>query len=147
MRFRLITLFVAAVLFVTVCYGIGRWLDKRPTQWIEYSQTKFSQHKDDDGPILVFVGADWDASSTLVKKVTFEDPSLKQFLRSRFVIAYYADLTHPPSPDLTAFLRRIDRNSTPTLAVYPNGTSREHVVIDGIPTAKQIIESLEPVDE
>ncbi len=146
MRFRLITLFVAVGLFATVYYGIDRWLDKRPTQWMKYSQTKFRQHKDDEGPILVFVGADWDASSIFVKKVTFEDSSLKRFLRSRSVVAYYVDLTHPPSPDLTAFLRGIDRNSSPTLAVYPNGMSREHVVIDGIPTAKEIIESLEPED-
>lgn len=146
-RFRLITLFVALGLFAVACHGIDRWLDRRPIQWMDYSQTMFSQHGDDDRPILIFVGADWDAGSMFVKKFTFEDLSLKRLLRARSVVAYYVDLTHPPSQDLIAFFRRIDRNSTPTLAVYPNGTSRDHVVIDGIPTAEQIIDSLEPVSD
>ncbi|TWU06365.1 thioredoxin family protein [Stieleria varia] len=143
-RFRLITLFVVVALSAAVFLGVDRWLDRRPIPWRDYSRTTLNQHKDDDRPIVVFLGAGWDVNSTYVRRVAFEDPSLKRLFRRRSVVAYYADLT-APSPDSMELLRRLGTRSTPTVAVYPNGTSEDPVVLQGIVSASQIMEALKPI--
>lgn len=143
LRIRLLTLFAITGLIAVAVLGFQNWLDDRPIQWLSYTRTTLSQHVDDDRPIVIFVSADWDMNSIVVKKIAFDNPTLKRTFRRRAVVGYYADLTSS-TPESVALLQRLGRHSTPTVAVYTKGTADDPIVLDGIATAGQLLNSLKP---
>ena len=67
--------------------------------------------------MLLFFGAAWDANSMV-----------------------YANFTLP-TPDVKAAIRRIDRHSTPTIAIYHPDMLDSPVILDGLPSAEQITDA------
>ncbi|WP_442511708.1 hypothetical protein SH528x_003420 [Novipirellula sp. SH528] len=128
-------------LFAIAFLGFRRWFDQRPIQWVAYSTQSFAAPFDHDTPVIVFVGAGWDVNSLVVKQHSFEDQKLKRVIRERSFTLFYADLTSS-SPEVLGFLRRIGRNTTPTIAVYSGGISGTPVVLDGMVSADQVINAI-----
>ena len=140
-QFRLISLLVAAGLIAVVFLGVQHWLEHRPIQWLSYTQETVQHHADDDRPVVLFIGADWDANSIVVKTVAFADSNLKREFRRRSVAAYFVDPTHA-TPESVALMKQLGSNSTPTVAVFPHGTDDEPIVLFGIVTAEQVKSAL-----
>lgn len=131
-------------LFAVSFVGLRIWLDSRPIQWVPYTTQAFNKQIGDGKPIVVLVGADWDVSSVFFKEVAFEDPKLTKVIRERSVVAFYADLTSQ-SPEVVSFLTSVERLSTPTVVVFPNGVAENPVVLDGLTSADQIIRAIKSV--
>lgn len=144
-RFRLSTLLVFAALFAILFVAVNRWLDSRPIQFVPYTTKAFEKQLHSGSPTVVFVGADWDLNSLVVKETVFKDQALRRLVRRRSVVAFYADLTSK-SPEAISFLKRVDRNSTPTLVVYSKDT-RKPVVMSGFPTAKSVISAIRAISD
>ena len=129
-------------MFAALFLGASRWLESRPIQWAAYYPNALSQHAGDDRPIVIFVGAEWDANSTMVKKITFEDRALKRSFRMRSVASYYADMTYS-SPEVKSLPKELHCHSTPAVAVYPSGTSVAPFIFEGMVSAEQILQALQ----
>ena len=144
-RFRLATLFILVGLSAVGFLGYRRWLDRQPIQWINYSTQVFSKHPN-DVPAMIFVGADWDANSMVVREMTLKDLSVKRTLRRYGVATYYADGGYI-SPDVKALMKQHGLTSTPAVLVFPEGPAGPVVVLKAIPTVKQIIDSIESLHQ
>lgn len=137
-RFRLSSLFLAVGLSALSFVGIRRWLDRRPIQWIPYSQQALEQQFGSSLPVLVFVGADWDMNSLVVSEVTLEDPKLVKVMRNRSAVAFYAEYGRG-DPEVVSFLKRVGGKSTPTVVVYPDGVAESPVVLHDLTYADEVI--------
>ena len=67
---------------------------------------------------------------------------LKKLLRKHGVQMVYADLTSS-TPEVSTAIRRVGRNTTPTIAIYHGDALDSPVVLDGISSAVQIADALE----
>ena len=142
LRYSLGAVFFIVGLFAVLFLGLRHWRDNRPVEWEAYSDAIFTQHVNDDRPVLILVGADWDMNSLVVKGWIFKDLNLVRTLNRKSVILYYADLTDIANTPVKNLLRRHGRNSTPTVLIYPNGVSGNCVVFDGIPKPDEIAQLL-----
>lgn len=110
---------------------IGSLLDKRPIDWVAYSQASFINHINHDKTVLVYFGADWDLSSKFVEQKSFEAPRIRRIIRSRGVIAMKADLTDRSRESMEA-LNSIGRHSTPVVAIYNSKPTGQPIILDGL---------------
>ncbi|MEM8670938.1 MAG: thioredoxin family protein [Planctomycetota bacterium] len=139
----MLTLLVIVGLSAGLFVGVRHWLYTRPIDWIPLTTKALDQEVGGSSPIVVFVGADWDVNSILVKEVTFQDSRLKQMFRRRAVIAFYGDWTSNASPEVLSLLNRVKRRSTPTVVVYPpDGLSPQ--VFDGLVSPEQVMRAIDP---
>jgi len=141
-RFRLRTLLLLVFLSAIATVGIVRWFESQPIQWTPCTEAVYEKRCQDGRPMILFFGAQWDVSSLLILRVTFEDRQLKRDIRRRGVEMVYADLTSQPPPIMAA-VRRLGINTTPTLVFFFPEDVNSPVILRQIISAEEILEVLD----
>ena len=118
-----------------------------PMPWRKFSSATLRQLRDQNKPVLVFCGADWDLMAEFVELTLFAKESVADAIREQAYVPLRADFTKP-SAEIIAFMRKIGARGGEVAVVVFRPDQVEPVVLQQVNTLeKDLLDAMSPTQE
>lgn len=97
---------------------------QQQADWVDYSETKLSELRQQKQAVFVNITADWCITCLMNEKVTLSKPSIKQAFKDNKIIYMKGDWTNYDE-NITALLSKYQRSGIPLYIYYPADGSQE----------------------
>jgi thiol:disulfide interchange protein len=147
-RRRLLRFGLASLLLLMVplglCFVWARdYLNRRPIQWVPYSDAELQKNLREGRRVLVNFTANWSPISMMHGPFALDTPTVTRRVRSSGVVAIRADYTNS-SPEITAALQSATGTALiPAVVIYPAASPDRPIVLTRQITEDDVLEALD----